>query len=100
MRRPSLLLAFAAAALPAATAVHSRHLGPQHPQQASASKSRIDRNAWEGTYPYQGRARRHPPPPPQRPTAAISALNTHNKPVLQRAELTGMLGRAPTPTRR
>lgn len=54
MRIPSLLLAFAAAALFTASAAQSRRPAPlQHPQQASASKSESDQTAWEGSYTFQ-----------------------------------------------
>jgi hypothetical protein len=53
MRKPSLLLAFAAAALFSAAAAQSPRRRDTIPPRANAPNSRIDQSAWEGIYTFQ-----------------------------------------------
>ena len=53
MRIPSLLLAFAAAALLSVAAAKSRHRSHALPLQAITSKTQPEQSTWEGTYTFR-----------------------------------------------
>jgi hypothetical protein len=53
MRKPSLLLAFAAAALCTVAAAQSRRRPNTLPPQSPSANNKSDQNTWEGTYTFQ-----------------------------------------------
>jgi hypothetical protein len=53
MRKPSLLLAFAAAASLSVAAAQRPRRRSTYPPQANSSTTEIDQNTWEGTYTFQ-----------------------------------------------